>query len=77
MKNMSLAALGCSLAPIEERNPYYVELKGLWRVCTPETARAFPAVGYHFARIVHETTGVPVASLIQIVIAPFSLLAQE
>jgi len=46
--------------PIEQRNPYYVELKGLWRVCTPETARDFPAVGYHFARTVHEITGVPI-----------------
>ena len=46
--------------PIEERNPYYVELKGLWRVCTPDTTRDFPAVGYHFARIVHEITGVPI-----------------
>ena len=46
--------------PVEERNPYYVELKGVWRVTTPATARSFPAVGYHFARIVHETTGVPI-----------------
>jgi len=46
--------------PVEERNPFYEELKGVWRVATPETARDFPAVGYHFARIVHETTGVPI-----------------
>ncbi len=46
--------------PVEERNPFYVELKGVWRVATPETARDFPAVGYHFARIVHEMTGVPI-----------------
>lgn len=46
--------------PVEERNPFYAELKGVWRVCTPDTARDFPAVGYHFARIVHEMTGVPI-----------------
>jgi sialate O-acetylesterase len=46
--------------PIEERNPYYVELKGVWRTCTPENTRDFPAVGYHFAKVVHETTGVPI-----------------
>lgn len=46
--------------PIEERNPYYVELKGVWRTCTPENTREFPAVGYRFAKVVHETTGVPI-----------------
>jgi len=46
--------------PIEERNPFYVELKGVWRVSTPETAKDFPAVGYHFARIVNAITGVPI-----------------
>ncbi len=46
--------------PIEERNPFYVELKGVWRVSSPETARDFPAVGYHFARIVNAITGVPI-----------------
>jgi len=46
--------------PVEERNPFYVELKGVWRVCNPTNTRDFPAVGYHFARIVHEMTGVPI-----------------
>ena len=46
--------------PVEERNPYYVELKGVWRVSSPETAKDFPAVGYHFARLVTAITGVPV-----------------
>ena len=46
--------------PIEQRNPYYVELKGVWRICNPEATRDFPALGYHFARIVHEITGVPI-----------------
>jgi sialate O-acetylesterase len=35
-------------------------LKGVWRVTTPTAAKDFPALGYHFARIVHETTGVPI-----------------
>jgi sialate O-acetylesterase len=46
--------------PVEERNPFYVELKGVWRPCNPTNTRDFPAVGYHFARIVHEITGVPI-----------------
>jgi len=46
--------------PIEERNPFYVELKGVWRVSSPETTRDFPAVGYHFARLVNAITGVPI-----------------
>jgi sialate O-acetylesterase len=45
---------------VEERNPYYVELKGVWRTCTPKNAADFPAVGYQFARLVHEITGVPI-----------------
>ena len=45
---------------VEERNPYYVELKGVWRNCTPKNTADFPAVGYQFARIVHEITGVPI-----------------
>lgn len=46
--------------PVEERNPFYVKLKGVWRVCNPTNTRDFTAVGYHFARIVHEMTGVPI-----------------
>lgn len=46
--------------PVEERNPFYEELKGVWRVSTPDNTRDFPAVGYHFARLVHEITGVPI-----------------
>lgn len=44
----------------EERNPFYVEPKGMWRVSAPDTAKDFPAVGYHFARIVNAITGVPI-----------------
>ena len=46
--------------PIEERNPFYAELKGVWRVSSPETTPDFPAVGYHFARLVNAITGVPI-----------------
>ena len=44
----------------EERNAFYVEIKGVWRVSTPDTAKDFPAVGYHFARIVNAITGIPI-----------------
>ena len=44
----------------EERNPFYVELKGMWRVSAPDTTKDFPAVGYHFARIVNAITGIPI-----------------
>ena len=46
--------------PVEERNPFYVELKGVWKVSSPEMAKDFPAVGYHFARLVTAITGVPI-----------------
>jgi len=46
--------------PIEERNPFYVELKGVWKVSSPEATKSFTAVGYHFARIVSAITGVPI-----------------
>lgn len=31
-----------------------------WQVCTPETAPGFTAVGFYFAREVHQKTGVPI-----------------
>jgi sialate O-acetylesterase len=31
-----------------------------WAVCTPQTARQSSAIGYYFARQIHETVGVPV-----------------
>ncbi len=33
---------------------------GGWQVCTPETAKAFSAVGYFFGRMIHERTEVPI-----------------
>jgi sialate O-acetylesterase len=31
-----------------------------WRECTPESAANFSAVAYHFGRLLHEKTGVPI-----------------
>jgi sialate O-acetylesterase len=36
---------------------------GDWRVCTPQAAPGFTAVGYYFARRVHRETGVPIGLL--------------
>jgi sialate O-acetylesterase len=36
---------------------------GGWVVCTPETAPGFTAVGFYFARKVHQETGLPVGLL--------------
>lgn len=35
-------------------------VKGTWTACAPETAGAFTAVGYHFARVLHAKLGVPI-----------------
>lgn len=37
-----------------------VECGGQWEVCSPETAAELSAVGYYFARELHEALGVPV-----------------
>ncbi|MEM7683095.1 MAG: sialate O-acetylesterase [Planctomycetota bacterium] len=37
-----------------------VPARGGWRVCTPETAGGFTAVGYHFARKIHAQMGIPI-----------------
>ncbi|MCU0709127.1 MAG: sialate O-acetylesterase [Pirellula sp.] len=34
-----------------------------WQVCTPETVNGFSAVGYYFARQIHQTTGVPIGMI--------------
>lgn len=34
-----------------------------WQVCSPETVGGFSAVGYFFARQIHETTGVPIGMI--------------
>ncbi|MFC1545263.1 sialate O-acetylesterase [Gemmatimonadota bacterium] len=37
--------------------------EGSWEVCTPETVKAFSAVGYHFARILHQEIDCPVGMI--------------
>lgn len=39
------------------------EIRGSWHISTPETAGAFSAVAYFFAKRIHEETGVPVGVL--------------
>ena len=36
------------------------EVPGAWKICTPENAREFSAIGYYFARDLHTELGVPV-----------------
>lgn len=36
------------------------DFKGQWEACTPANVGAFSAVGFHFGRIIHDMTGVPV-----------------
>jgi sialate O-acetylesterase len=42
------------------QTPNWTHANARWQVCTPQTARSFPAVGYFFARQIHGTLGVPV-----------------
>ncbi|MRX65384.1 sialate O-acetylesterase [Maribacter luteus] len=47
-----------------KRNMAYYPLEGLegdWTECNPETVGQYSAVGYFFARKVHEETGIPIA----------------
>jgi sialate O-acetylesterase len=39
------------------------DVKGRWSVCSPQTAPGFTAVGFYFARRVHQYTGVPIGLL--------------
>lgn len=36
------------------------DVEGAWQVCSPETVKSFSAVGYFFARHLHEKLGVPI-----------------
>lgn len=38
-------------------------VEGNWQVCSPQTAAGFTAVGFYFAREVHQRTGVPIGLL--------------
>jgi len=42
------------------QTPIWTQPNAKWAVCTPQTARQFTAVGYFFARQVHESLNVPV-----------------
>jgi sialate O-acetylesterase len=42
------------------QKPIWTHANAPWALCTPQTARQFPAVGYFFARQIQETLGVPV-----------------
>ena len=39
------------------------DVKGRWAVCSPQSAAGFTAVGFYFARRVHQETGVPIGLL--------------
>ena len=39
------------------------DVKGRWSVCQPQTAPGFTAVGFYFARRVHQETGIPIGLL--------------
>jgi len=39
------------------------DVEGTWQVCSPQTVPGFTAVGYYFARRVHQATGVPIGLL--------------
>jgi sialate O-acetylesterase len=36
------------------------DVRGQWQVCTPQSAAGFSAVGFYFARRLHQETGVPI-----------------
>jgi sialate O-acetylesterase len=40
-----------------------LDVKGSWKVCTPESVKDFSAVAYFFARDMHQKTGQPVGAI--------------
>ena len=40
-----------------------LDVKGNWQVCTPQHAPGFTAVGFYFARKVHQEAGIPIGLL--------------
>lgn len=40
------------------------DVKGSWMVCTPDTAKDFSAVAYHFGRELHQALGIPVGLVV-------------
>lgn len=62
----ALAAADLPAIRLFDRVPYATEAEprtdvedGSWRVCSPDHAAIFSAVGYYFGRKVHEKTGAP------------------
>lgn len=45
------------------QDPIWSHDERKWQVCSPETVGGFSAVGYFFARQIHETTGVPIGMI--------------
>ncbi len=45
---------------VGSQTPIWSHQNARWIVCTPQSVRAFTAVGYFFARQIHESLGVPV-----------------
>ena len=41
-------------------SPQETTLAAHWEICTPDTAKDFSAVGYYFARKLHQSQGVPI-----------------
>ena len=50
--------VGYNFASVVQTN-----VTGEWRVCTPQSAPGFTAVGFYFARRLHRETGVPIGLL--------------
>lgn len=48
---------------IGNQEPVWTHDNRTWMVCTPETVGGFSAVGYFFARQLHQTLGVPVGMI--------------
>ncbi len=60
--NKALPEVARTFEPLNEFNSWtnQYEVKGTWRVCSPETARKFAAIGYVFGRRLYLATGVPI-----------------
>ena len=57
----------------EDADHAQARVEGTWKVCTPENAREFSAVGYFFARDLHKALDVPVGIITAVIGGPFFL----
>ncbi len=48
---------------VGSQEPIWSHDERKWQVCTPDNVNGFSAVGYFFARQIHQTTGVPVGMI--------------